>query len=323
MATIETFGLRVLEAAGKSANIEIYPIMEKLGGNGPIMANALLSSGAKVKYFGALGNPTIAPVFTEFAAATDAVSITNPGVTHALEFKDGKLMMGKMRDLDNVNAENLLAACPEAELVEIVGKSDLIAATNWTMLNNLNSIFELLTNKILPKAEKNANRFYFFDLCDPQKRTKEDIQDLLKKLSAFAPFGKAVLGLNLKEAEQIYRLIGGSPEDEYADSLKEMAAAIRKHLGIYAVVIHPTRSAAVATKDGAWWVPGPFVESPKITTGAGDVFNAGFMTAQLLGLSMEASLTQAVCTSGFYVRTAKSPAIADIKSFLQEIYPNS
>jgi sugar/nucleoside kinase (ribokinase family) len=82
------------------------------------------------------------------------------------------------------------------------------------------------------------------------------------------------------------------------------------------VVIHPRESAACATRDGDWWVPGPFVAQPLITTGAGDHFNAGFTTGQLLGLSPEACLGAGVCTSGHYVRTAKSPTLGDLETFL-------
>ena len=46
---IAAFGQRIVEAAGKSANIEIFPKLEKLGGNGPIMAEALLSTGVGVR----------------------------------------------------------------------------------------------------------------------------------------------------------------------------------------------------------------------------------------------------------------------------------
>ena len=41
--TIAEMGAKISAAAGKSANIELYPRFEKLGGNGPIMANAMLS----------------------------------------------------------------------------------------------------------------------------------------------------------------------------------------------------------------------------------------------------------------------------------------
>ena len=61
--TIADLGSRISAAAGKSANLELFPRFEKLGGNGPIMANALLSLGLSVRYVGALGNPSIHPVF--------------------------------------------------------------------------------------------------------------------------------------------------------------------------------------------------------------------------------------------------------------------
>jgi sugar/nucleoside kinase (ribokinase family) len=62
---------------------------------------------------------------------------------------------------------------------------------------------------------------------------------------------------------------------------------------------------------------GPFTSKPLITTGAGDHFNAGFCLAKLLGLDNELSLLTGVTTSGFYVRTAKSPGVADLVEMLR------
>ena len=95
--TITDFANRVASAAGKSANIELSEKLDKLGGNGPIMANAQLSLGLGVRYVGALGAPDIHPLFKDFSQATQAISLTNPGVTHALEFEDGKIMLGTMK----------------------------------------------------------------------------------------------------------------------------------------------------------------------------------------------------------------------------------
>jgi hypothetical protein len=52
--TITDFANRIGSAAGKSANIEMAPIVEKLGGNGPIMANAQSAHGIEVRYIGAI-----------------------------------------------------------------------------------------------------------------------------------------------------------------------------------------------------------------------------------------------------------------------------
>ena len=58
------------------------------------LANAMLSLGMNVRYIGALGSPNINPVFDEFARKTSAISLCEPGITTALEFKDGKVMLG-------------------------------------------------------------------------------------------------------------------------------------------------------------------------------------------------------------------------------------
>jgi len=60
------------------------------------------------------------------------------------------------------------------------------------------------------------------------------------------------------------------------------------------------------------------VENPKITTGAGDHFNAGFCATRMAGLSPTACLTFATSTSGYYVRTAQSPSVGQIENFLRQ-----
>jgi sugar/nucleoside kinase (ribokinase family) len=94
---------------------------------------------------------------------------------------------------------------------------------------------------------------------------------------------------------------------------------IRESLEIHTVVIHPTAFAAGADASGATHVVGPFTAKPKITTGAGDHFNAGFCIGRLLGLDIAASLQIGVATSGYYVRQAKSPRLEDLKKFLQTL----
>ena len=85
------------------------------------------------------------------------------------------------------------------------------------------------------------------------------------------------------------------------------------------MVVHPIESAACATKDGSWWTPGPYTENPKITTGAGDHFNAGFTAARLCGFTPLTSLALATCTSGHYVRTAQSPSTSQVIDLLRQL----
>lgn len=316
--TIGEFGSRVSAAAGKSANIEMYPRMEKLGGNGPIMANALVAAGFPLRYIGSLGKPNIHPVFSDFAATTNAVSISAPGMTNALEFTDGKIMMGVTRYLEDITYQAIIEKMTEGSFLDELSRSSLIALVNWTMIPHMTEIFEALLSRALPSLPPmDGGRSFFFDLADPEKRAQSELVEVLQVISKFQNFGNVVLGLNLAEGQQVSEAFGINETGEDAVSLKAMATKIRRELGVKMIVIHPKERAACATKDGDWCVEGPYEPNPKITTGAGDHFNAGFMTGQQLDLSPEACLTIGVCFSGFYVRTAKSPSLNDIDSFLR------
>src|SRR5438132_9678905 len=71
LATIREFSDRLAAAAGRSTNVELVSQLTKLGGNGPIMANALACFGLKVTYLGILGYPNLHPVFAGFAKQAD------------------------------------------------------------------------------------------------------------------------------------------------------------------------------------------------------------------------------------------------------------
>lgn len=316
--TIDALGSRISAAAGKSANIELFPRFDKLGGNGPIMANAHVSLGLLVRYIGALGHPAIDPVFEEFARKTNAVSLANPGITTALEFKDGKLMLGNTSSLEEIDFPRILEVAGEGAFIDMLAKAELVSIVNWTMIPKMTSILLEIVDRIMPNLPPIDTRNFFFDLTDPAKRSAEDIREVLRVISRFQAHSEVTLGLNYNEALQVCEtmdLKGGEKDEE---SLCRMATEIRRKLEIACVVIHPTDSASCATKDGAWWTPGPYTENPKITTGAGDHFNAGFSAARLCGFSPLTSLALATCTSGHYVRTAESPSTNQVVELLRQ-----
>ena len=97
IATLAELGARISAAAGMSTNLELHPRGDKLGGNGPIMANALLALGSGLTYVGALGRPAVHPVFADLAARARVFSLAEAAHTLAVECRDGKLMLGRMR----------------------------------------------------------------------------------------------------------------------------------------------------------------------------------------------------------------------------------
>ena len=318
MATISDFSKRVGAAAGLSANFEFVTQMVKLGGNGPIMANALGSYGAPITYVGNLGAPNIHPIFADFAQRARVISIAEPGYTDAIEFEDGKLMCGKHDSLRTVNWASILKRIPEEQLIALFEESSLIALVNWTMLPAMGAIWSKIQSRVAPQLT-GEKRWFFIDLADPAKRTRDDIADALKSISKFQKHFRVILGLNLQESRQIGEVLNLCPPGDTPEQVTAHAAHILEKLKIDTVVIHPTAFAAAADSTGATYVAGPFTAKPKITTGAGDHFNAGFCIGRLLGLDLASSLQIGVATSGYYVRQAKSPRLEDLKKFLQTL----
>jgi len=318
--TIDRFGAKITAAAGESSNYELVVKQRKLGGNGPIMANALASMGLDVTYVGNLGYPNIDPVFQDFAKKAKVISIAEPGHTDALEFDDGKLMLGKHETLHDVNWDNLLSRVGRDNLKKLMDGAHLIGMVNWTMLPNMSRIWAKLLDEIIPNSERHQRKL-FIDLADPEKRTQGDILDALKLLTRFQDQVDVILGLNLKESLEVADVLGLPGKSDPEAAIEENARAIRQTLNLSCVVIHPRRSAAAANEAGSARFSGPFVQQPKISTGAGDHFNAGFCLGNLLGFSLEECLCTGVATSGYYVRTAESPSATQLAEFVGKLPP--
>jgi len=316
LPTIAQLAERLAGAAGKSTNIELVSQLNKLGGNGPIMANALASFGLKVTYLGILGYPNLHPVFADFAKRAEVYSIAEPGYTDALEFEDGKIMLGKHQSLKQMNWANIQSRFGRDKFAAKFGGADLVGFVNWTMLTYTSEIWSAVLQEICP-AMKGPRRRLFIDLADPEKRTAADILQALELIGKFQKYFEVILGLNEKEGHQIGQHLGPPQARSASDDLVQLARSIHQRLGIESVVIHPTAYAVASGPDGTAAMDGPFTPKPKITTGAGDHFNSGFCLGKLLGLPTPQCLLTGVTTSGFYVRTGQSPAIPDLVGMLQ------
>src|SRR5215471_19984907 len=321
LPTIAQFAQRLAAAAGHSTNVEMVSQLKKLGGNGPIMANALASFGLKVTYLGILGYPNLHPVFADFAKRAHVHSIAEPGYTDALEFEDGKIMLGKHQSLKQMTWENIRARFGFEKFAALLANADLVGFVNWTMLTSMSDIWSATLTEICP-GMKGPRRKIFFDLADPEKRDSRDILHALELITGFQKYFDAILGLNEKEAYEIGNHLGLNTNDHSPDGLLRLSGEIRSRVPVETIVIHPTAYALASGPDGTALMHGPFTPKPKITTGAGDHFNSGFCLGKLLGFGTEICLLTGVTTSGFYVRTGQSPAIKDLNHMLQH-WPSS
>lgn len=340
-STIDQFAIRVGAASGKSTNIELFVHEERFGGNGPLMAGAMGRAGLGVTYIGCVGkndNPReLNPIYKELASRCERViPVSPPATTEALEFDDGKVMLGKTHNIQRVNWELLTKTIGLEDLKRMFARARLIGMVNWVMMGGVESIWDGLCREVFPSLPEpprgpdgsTGTRRVFIDLCDPAKRTDADITNamtLLKRMNRHVP---VTLGLNQSEAERISAVLGLDVFNEAAgrtlgEMIREAAVQIRNALGIACVVVHPRQGAGGAVlengKVSSAWFEGPFTSKPKLSTGAGDHFNGGFALAQTVGLGIEECLAVGCATSGVYVRDALSPNLARLVEFLRSL----
>lgn len=327
--TIEQFSRRVAAAAGKSANIELVVREDRFGGNGPLMAGAMGRAGVPVTYIGAVGTHErprdLHPIFHDFASrCSQVIAVAPPAHTDALEFDDGKIMLGRPHNVQGICWESLASEIGREKLVSAFRGAALIGIVNWVMMPGVESVWEGIRHEVFRDGRAESKRV-FLDLADPTRRADEDVRAAVRRIADLNSAVPVTLGLNLAEAQRIaavlnLSILGVESGAGLGESVLDGARAIRAALGIDCVVIHPREGAGAAAADGnAAWFDGPFTENPRLSTGAGDHFNAGFSLGQLARMNLEECLALGCATSGAYVRDAESPTAQRLKEFLFEL----
>ena len=333
--TIEQFALRAAATAGKSTNIELVDTEDRFGGNGPLLASGIARLGPRVTYIGAVGaesSPTtLHPLFAELTRRCDrVVPVAPPAHTDALEFRDGKIMLGKTRNIQSVTWELLNERIGLAAMRQLLDRASLLGMVNWVMMGGAETIWRGLLREVFPsispsRSSSAITRRVFIDLCDPAKRLDADITRALSLLREMNDLVPVTLGLNLAEAERIASVLRvdaftGPSNQSLGAAVRHAAEVLQRATGLECVAIHPREGAAAADRSGdSAWFDGPFTLSPRLSTGAGDHFNAGFSFAQTIGLSLDECLAVGCAVSGAYVRDADSPTLDRLTGFLREL----
>lgn len=306
--------------AGKSGQIELVTHETKIGGNAPILANAVAALGVPNWCYGTLSDP----VFEGMHPTCERVSLGPPAETNALEFGDGKVILSEVSVFERLRWSAVVEQVGLDTLRQQFESSQLVAFVDWANLPHGNELWRsFLTEVVAPGGPKSgsASRLFFFDLCDPTKRSPHDINEALSVVAGYAPFGSVILGMNENEARRIYLAIQGhSPADtvllsETPDLLR-IALFIREQTGIPTVMIHPTDRCLVASESGVQEWPGRLVPQPKVLTGGGDNLNAGFCWALLNGFDTDEAMMLGMATSGAYIQNGQSPTVQELQEYL-------
>lgn len=319
--SLSDFGKHIVSAAGKSAQVELRTAVTKFGGNAPIMAHALARVGIRNYCVGTMGYPVLHDSFRELHEHCTVLSIGEPAITNALEFGDGKLILSETSTFKDIDLHYIHRLCGNDFLDKAIEESGLIAMVDWANLPNCTALWDQLCDHMAAIAVK--EKLFFFDLCDPSKKSGQEIRQVLGVIGRYRRLGKTILGLNENEALKLYRALRdpGVTSDEGAEEelpvpLTEVSKFIFDRTDIDVLLVHPVNCALLATDSGVIELPGKVVGRPKILTGGGDNLNAGFCFGLLNDFSLEESALLGMATSGAYVSSGYSPTIADLITYL-------
>jgi hypothetical protein len=312
--TIKEFGEYIIEKQGASFSLELETQTIKLGGNMPIMANALGRFGIRVNCIGTLGYPRVHPVLKNISPNCSLYSFAEPGISTAHEFNDGKMLIADMGAVNTSGWEKIVDLIGIETLIDLFRESQLICILNWSEIDVSTDIWKGLLKSIFPSYKTDQKQVAFFDLSDCSKRNAEAIREALHLLSGFSKYTHVILSLNKNETGIIYRtLFNTNPGENLADT----GTALFKKMSLHTLLIHSSKEVIAINKEQFVAMKTFYTPMPKMSTGAGDNFNAGFCAAQLMELNPELAVVLANAFSGFYVRTGVSAEAKDIIEFLQ------
>ncbi|WP_269523453.1 PfkB family carbohydrate kinase [Coraliomargarita parva] len=317
------FGPKVLAAAGIAASYTVQHKGDKFGGNGPLLTAALndLHQGAiDLQYIGALGDPEVLPIYKEALGdkTKQLYTLAEPAHSDCLEFTDGKVMLCDLRTCSDITWERLMDRVGLAAIDDMLRSADFIAAVNWGKLPNVGGIWKQLALRHQSLGLSAKKLVFFMDLAEFEQRPLEDRLELIELVSEISEHCSTMLSLNLKEAWQLADSFGGHFHGQKKpEEVADLAGFLRVNIQADRIIIHPNDGAACASSEGVVFVPGPYCREPLISTGAGDNFGAGCIAGALMGLDDAGMLLVGNSTSGYFVRSGRTPSMPHIAQFLQ------
>ncbi|MBQ4289526.1 MAG: hypothetical protein II749_06190 [Clostridia bacterium] len=308
--TVEDFASFISKERNQSSDISVVKKLEHYGGNAPIFAYSAAEKGITVFLVGAMGYPVIDSHFPSHSRI-HMYSVAQPAETYALEFSDGKVMLGDIESLKDMDWNFLKERVGSEKLKELFTGSKLILFSNWSGLIHSNDMLSGICEDILPLPQM-KDRIFMFDLADPSGRTDKELDKLFSYMKRIAGTCHVILGLNEKE----FRIVAAKAYGREVNCSEDILMGLKEKLGIQEIVVHGLDYAMTAALSTGR-AEGRFVQDPCIVTGGGDNFNAGYVLGKLAGLEPEECALTGNISSYIYVRYGRNATIDDI---LADIY---
>ncbi len=302
--TIDEFGRFISAHAHKSSSIELDVMDRRIGGNMPNFTKALGTLGLDISSIGMLDNENggIDPIFKTLPGKL--YSYAPAGTATAMEFNDGKILLAPGYSLKDDPVKLIKKALAPKTIPELVREFDLMVFLNWSELPYSSSVWQAFFDEVCAAGKVNKDGFVFFDLCDFNRRTRDELSGVIKLMKQFTQYRTTILSLNKNEASLLYERTRG--EIPQAIDMDDLLKYLQDSFQIDEIIIHQHHESLLICSEGLVKSPVMRIENPKISTGAGDNFNAAYCFARLLDLTPLERLRFANLYAQNYIAIGKS-----------------
>lgn len=313
ITTLREFGEEVVTSAAADSSLSISwgRHGRRTGGHVSHLSRVYQGLGFDPTLVGTCGDPPRESFEREFGDCT-VYSLGEPGITDAIEFDDGKLMLTESGDAATLDWDSLRSRVGVGTLVDELDGAQLFGIGYWSMIPGLGSIVDGLREEVVPELSAPPRHV----LMDPANVRKLDRGELEGVASAARRFGE-VVDLTVSANRFETKVLASELGDGDGDSIADDARAAFDALGVDRFVGHGVAESVVVTDDGAASIPVRPVESPELTTSAGDHFNAGFALGLVEGLPDDASVVLGNALAREFVRTGETPSYSEILSAVE------
>jgi len=313
LATLEGFGDRVTEsvAADSSLSFEWFQDGSRTGGHTSHLARAFGTWDLAPTMVGMYGEPVRDAFRSEFGNY-DLHTLGEPGVTDAVEFDDGKLMLTEIGDTMEFDWATLDRTFGQERFLETLSGASLLGVGYWSETPNLPTVLDGLADRWGEVDDPPS-----WVLVDPGDVRKLDADRLRAGREAIGRLDDAtnvVVSSNRAETAVLADTYAGEADRAFEAD----AEAAHDALGPTWFVGHGVERSLAVTPDGVASAAVPAVSDPELTTSSGDHFNAGLGLGLVTGLSPAAAVVVGNAVAGQFVRTADQPSLAEVRAFLDD-----
>ena len=279
-------------------------------------AESLAAAGLEVRACGALGEGEPAEGMASFVEKYEAIALGPPSFRARIEPASGEpLDLVPATPASGLRPEALLDRLGEGPFLDLFSRSDLVAWVRFGRLPGLAGLLRLLLERVYPSLGPNEYRTFLFGWDGfPGGPGGAARRSLLRTLTSFHTYGSVCLETAEDDLAPLAREL--SVGDPASDSAGDLAAGLRRELGIDLVFVHGPGAHLAAGREETFELTHGGEAAPSPSSAAAS--RTGFAVGRLLGLGPAEGLWLAYAFTGAAASAGRPVSFDEAIGWLQD-----